>query len=170
MKDLFDWQVALGEIGSHGARGTHSATREERQELARVLDIKSCERLEVEYTVQPLRSGLYRLTGRIVADVVQPCVITLEPVTQHIDEAINVELRPTDMMSEVEEGERDVLQLPDIEPIEDDVVNVGLIVLEHLSTAVDPYPRVPGAEMNVATTTPEPAANPFAVLKTLKPD
>lgn len=168
MKDLFDWRVALRDIGADGRHGAHSASAEERQELARVLDIQSCGRLEIDYKINPLRSGLYRLTGRLIADIVQPCVITLEPVAQHIDEALNVELRPADMLPESEDGEQDILQAPDIEPIEDDVVNVGLIVLEHLSTAIDPYPRLPGAELDVANTAAGQAAKPFDVLRKLK--
>lgn len=168
MKDLFDWRVALRDIGAEGRHGAQAATVEERQELARVLDIQTCGRLEIDYKIQPLRSGLYRLTGRLLADIVQPCVITLEPVEQHIDEALNIELRPTDMLPESADGEQDILQAPDIEPIEDDVVNVGLIVLEHLSTAIDPYPRLPGAELDVANAAAGQGAKPFEVLRKLK--
>jgi uncharacterized metal-binding protein YceD (DUF177 family) len=168
VKDLFDWRVPLREISAQGLQGSQTANAEERQELARVLDIASCERLAVDYKIQPMRSGLYRLTGRILADVVQPCVITLEPVTQHIDEALDIELRPTGMLPEAEEGEQDILQAPDVEPIEDDAVNVGLIVLEHLSTTIDPYPRLPGAELDSVAASAGQGANPFAVLKKLK--
>ncbi len=168
MNDVFDWRVALRDIGAQGLQGSRAATAEERQELARALGISSCDRLQVDYKIQAARSGLYRLTGHVLADVVQPCVITLEPVSQHIDEPLNVELRPADMLPEAEEGEQDILQAPDVEPIEDDAVNVGLIVLEHLSTAIDPYPRAPGAELDVGNVSAGNAANPFAALKKLK--
>jgi hypothetical protein len=98
--DLFDWKVALADIGPNGASGSHTASPAECSELTRVMDIQSCENLKIDYKIQPLRSGIYRLTGHINIDVVQSCVVTLEPVKSHIDEPLNIELRPTDMMPE----------------------------------------------------------------------
>lgn len=170
MEDLFDWRVALRDIGPQGASGSHSATPEECKELARVLDIRACERLRVDFKVQPLRSGIYRLTGRIVADVVQSCVVTLEPIAEHIEEALNTELRPADMLPEGEQGgeEMSILEGPDFEPIEDDVIDLGLIVLEHMSTAINPYPRLPDAELEANVASGGKELSPFAALGKLK--
>ena len=61
-----------------------------------------------------------------------------------------------------------VLDRPDFEPIEGDEINIGLIVQEHMSTAIDPYPRLPGEELDVHAAGDAEAANPFAVLTKLK--
>lgn len=170
MKDLFDWRLPLRDIGPQGVSGTYGASPEECRELARVMDLQACEQLRVDYKIHPLRSGMYRLMGHIVADVVQPCVVTLEPVKQHIDEAINTELRPADMLSVgAQDGEElSVLEGPDFEPIEDDTIDLGLIVLEHVSTWINPYPRAEGAELQVISANDDKAINPFAVLENLK--
>jgi len=168
--DLFDWKVALGDISSNGVSGFHNATSDERNELARVLDIQACDSLTIDYKILPLRSGIYRLTGNIKADVVQACVVTLEPVASKIDEPLNVELRPTDMMPEGEQDveEMSILETPDFEPIEDDEIDLGLLVLEHFSTAINPYPRAPGVELEIVEAGDTKPLNPFAVLGKLK--
>jgi uncharacterized metal-binding protein YceD (DUF177 family) len=169
VKELFDWRVPLRDIGAKGHSGTRAATAEERQEMSRVLDITACEALSIDYEIKPGLAGHYRLTGRLLADVVQPCVVTLEPVAQHIDEALDVDLRPAESLPAAgDESESDILDGPDFGLIEDDAVNIGLIVLEHMSTAIDPYPRLPGAELEAAQSVAGRSANPFAVLKNLK--
>lgn len=170
MKGLFDWRVPLRDIGGNGFTGSHTATSAERDELVRVLDILACDSLKVDYKIQPLRSGIYRLTGRIIADVKQACVVTLEPIAERIDEAINTELRPADMLTEGEQDveEMSILETPDFAPIEDDVIDLGLIVLEHVSTSINPYPRLEGAELDIKAGGEGASPNPFAVLGKLK--
>ena len=170
MIDLFEWRVPLRSIGVNGVSGSHTASPAECKELARVVDIVACESLKVEYKIVPLRSGIYRLTGHILANLKQQCVVTLEPISQHIDEAINTELRPADMLPEGEQDveEMGILETPDFEPIEDDTIDLGLIVLEHISTSINPYPRLPGVEFDVKTAGDDVVANPFAVLGKLK--
>lgn len=168
MQELFDWKIALRDIGEHGRSGTHKATAEERIELARVLDIVSCDALTVTYEVHALSAGMYRLNGKIVANVVQACVITLEPIPAKLDEEIHVELRPAHLMPEAPEGEQEVFAANDIEPIEDDTIDLGLLVLEHISTALDPYPRKPDAEFKFVEEDAKAGSKPFAALANLK--
>lgn len=170
MKDLFDWRVPLRDIGANGVSGSHIASPDERAEIVRVLDIQGCDSLKIEYEVRPLRSGIYRLTGHVLADIKQQCVVTLEPMKAHIDDKLNIELRPADMLPEGEQDvdEMTILETPDFEPIEDDVIDLGLIVLEHLSTSIDPYPRLPGVQLEVTEASGSGALNPFAVLGKLK--
>lgn len=170
MAEPFDWKIALRDIGDRGLSGTREADAAERLELAEALDIVSCSHLRVIWEVHPLRSGMYRLTGTIDAGVVQSCVVTLEPLPSRVEVPLNVELRPGDMMPEPGEGEQPILDTPDIEPIEADGIDLGLIVLEHIATSLDPYPRKEDAVFEFE----DPAAavspiNPFAKLAKLKP-
>ncbi|MDO9384611.1 MAG: DUF177 domain-containing protein [Hyphomicrobiaceae bacterium] len=170
MIDLFEWRIPLRAIGPNGVTGSHTASLAECKELARVVDILACESLKVEYKIVPLRSGIYRLSGHILADLKQQCVVTLEPISEHIDEAINTELRPADMLPEGVQDieEMGILETPDFEPIEDDMIDLGLIVLEHISTSINPYPRLPGVELDVSAAGDSAVANPFAALGKLK--
>jgi uncharacterized metal-binding protein YceD (DUF177 family) len=110
------------------------------------------------------------LDGRLTAEVVQTCVVSLEPVRQNIDEPIQARY--------VEEESAAKRPLPvDLPLTEDDppdvvsgpVLDLGPIVVEHFLLAVDPYPRAPGAEApgNPAAAVPDKVESPFAVLAPL---
>jgi hypothetical protein len=59
-----------------------------RASVAEALKLSALDRFEASLTVVPLRGGL-RAQGRLIADIVQPSVVTFEPVGQHIDEPVD---------------------------------------------------------------------------------
>ena len=89
-----------------------------------------------------------RLDGHLSAEVVQTCVVTLEPVTVVIDVALE-RLYGCDVAQDFEDGAGEVfLDLADdlpAEPLTDDVLDLGAAAAEQLALELDPYPRKPGA-------------------------
>lgn len=169
MSVALDWKIALREIGERGLSGEREASAAERAELAKTLDLKACDTLRAVYKVQARGPGIYVLRGKISADVVQSCVVTLEPIPAHIEEDMDVELRPRELMPEPEDSDQDILNLPDVEAIESDGIDLGNIVTEHVATALDPYPRKEGAELDFEDpAAADPTAKPFAKLAKLK--
>jgi uncharacterized metal-binding protein YceD (DUF177 family) len=65
------------------------ATEKQRKELAEVHRLLEVENLEARLLVAPWKRNGVRVSGRVEADVVQACVVTLEPVRNHIDEEID---------------------------------------------------------------------------------
>lgn len=123
------------------------ATPDERQRLAAALRVEAIPLLSAKLILEPSHIGA-RLSGQIVADVVQPCVITLDPVTQHITETIGVDFAPSDS----EHGSRGEVEIdPDAadppDPVVDGMVDIGRTIEEHLALAIDPYPRRQDAEV-----------------------
>lgn len=114
-----------------------------------------------------------RAQGRIQADLVQPCVVTLDPVPERIDETITMLFYPEDLSGRQQlEVTVDPLdeEPPDALPYEG--VDLGEAVAEQLALALNPYPRVPGAKLDLTPTSDvivEKKPNPFEVLKNLKP-
>lgn len=116
------------------------------------------------------RSGdLVTIEGRIVAEAVQACVVSLQPVVERIDQKFTRRLmrgqpaEPSTVEETIEIGEDDP---PDA--FAGDSIDVGVVLLEEFALALDPYPRAPGVEFAV----PEEAVvdepdSPFAVLKSL---
>jgi uncharacterized metal-binding protein YceD (DUF177 family) len=110
------------------------------------------------------------LEGRLTAEVIQTCVVSLEPVRQNIDEPIQARFveeesaakRPSPIDLPLTEDDP-----PDI--VSGPVLDLGPIVIEHFLLAVDPYPRAPGAEApgNPAAAIPDEVESPFAVLASL---
>ena len=159
-------RVRLDQIGQGlGRRLTPSET--ERAAIARALDLASLDHLEADVEVKPSGSG-WRLTGRLVADVVQTCGVTLEPLPSRIEadfsvdlaEALAVEPRSRDF-----EVDLDAPDGPDL--IEDGGVDLAAYVIEHLALEIDPWPRKPGAVFAAPEGPAEPS--PFDVLRDLKP-
>jgi uncharacterized metal-binding protein YceD (DUF177 family) len=54
------------------------------------------------------------------------------------------------------------------EPLEGDTIDVGAIVADHLSLALDPFPRAAGATYEPAAQPADAKPNPFAALAQLK--
>ncbi len=171
-----DWVHLTTELPEAGRRVERVATPGECAAVAKDLGLAGCSRLVVTYHVRPLPGGRYRVEGRIGADIEQPCVVTLEPVAQTIDEPIDVTFSPDGDRREDTSSEREILSEPDIEPLADGRIEVGRVAFELLAAAIDPYPRRPGAELDPN----HPAvrvegqglgtgeASPFAVLAKLK--
>jgi uncharacterized metal-binding protein YceD (DUF177 family) len=148
-----------------------SATAAERAAIASALDLLSCDEVEVDYAVQPLGGGHYRLSGALRARLTQRCVVTLEPVPQAMEESFDLEFCPPEGLPETGEEEVEALGLPEIEPLEHGSIAVGRVVFELISAALDPYPRKAGArfQWEEPTSGSEAAAGgPFAALKKLK--
>jgi uncharacterized metal-binding protein YceD (DUF177 family) len=174
MECPLDWNVELKDIGEREKRVTRTATASECAALASVLDLITCDRLVAAFTVRSKSLGCYRMYGSLEADLVQACIVSLEPVPAHIEEDFDVEYRPAELI-EREDGtaERAILEGRDVEPIEGHRLDAGRIVFEHLSAALDPYPRKEGAEFHWVDKEPSDrpeSDNPFAVLKSLSLD
>ncbi|MGE5546535.1 MAG: YceD family protein [Solirubrobacterales bacterium] len=145
----------------------------ERAALAHRFGIVAVESLTAHLRLKPFRSGeVIRLTGKLSADVVQTCVVTLEAVPGHVEEEIDMTFGHA---PSAEDDEADLeLSFEDEDPpdpIVGGIIDVGEAVAEHLALALDPFPRKPGASVPEA---PEPAPdedakpNPFAVLARLR--
>ena len=135
------------------------ATPAERAALAERFDLLALERLEAEVRLDRLSGGLLRLSAALKADVVQACVVTLEPVPDRIDEPFAVLYR-----AGAEAGETAVVlngasEL--VEPLPGDILDIGEAVAQQLSLALDPYPRAAGA---IVAAPEEGRVSPFAAL------
>lgn len=174
MTALRDWTHLVTDVGERGLSQARQASEEERIELARELDIPSCESLSARYEIKPLGAGRYTFAGTLDADVTQACVVTLEPVPARLSEAFAIELGPADVLEDASPvaGDREVSSIPDVEPIEDGRIDVGSMVFGILSAALPQYPRKPGAEfdwVDPKAAADSDGASPFAALAKLKP-
>ncbi|HYD98159.1 MAG TPA: DUF177 domain-containing protein [Alphaproteobacteria bacterium] len=164
----FSRTVTLAEIGNRPLTRRYAAKPEECAALARRFDLPAIARLEAEVTVEPVRRE-YHLSGRIVADLTQVSVVSLEPFDSTLDEAFELRLSP-DAPSDEEALEMmlDPNAEEPPEPLEGDRIDLGEIVAQHLSLALDPNPRAPGETFEGFSeeggAEPEKPANPFAKL------
>jgi uncharacterized metal-binding protein YceD (DUF177 family) len=158
----FSRRLALGGVGPEGRALSLVAKPEERAALATRFGIESIGHLSAELTVRPEPGGTLLVTGQMRAEVVQACIVTLDPVPQSVEERVELRLLPDGS----EPGDEDP-DAPDELVAEGGEVDLGEAVAEQLSLALDPYPRAPGAELPEGTGNGE-ASGPFAALAKLK--
>ena len=133
-------------------------------------------RMWTRWTPSRRRSNLRKLSptrfaldADLVADIVQSCVVTLEPVRTRIERKFSRDLHLTPQA-------RHPVKEIDIAPVDEDGreeiaslrYDLAVPVLEELALAIDPYPRAPGVAFEPP---PDPDAaelHPFAALRSLK--
>jgi uncharacterized metal-binding protein YceD (DUF177 family) len=152
------------------------ATAEERRLLARRFDLVDLPSLTVSGRLEPTAEGReLHLRGQLRAEVVQSCVVPLEPVAGRIEEPIERRYRrlsPGEAMPEPA-----LLVDPEaaeVEPLGGASIDLGEVLAEAFGLALDPYPRagdayeqLPALGPDVSLGDAQPPASPFAVLEDL---
>jgi uncharacterized metal-binding protein YceD (DUF177 family) len=150
---------------------------EERAALAVRFGLLSLDHLSATGSLHVFDRGhAARLDARIAADVVQDCVVTLEPVASHIEESLSVLCARSETAGAEGAGAREVqVQLEEEEepePITDAGIDVGEAVAECLGLALDPYPRAADADSALESLgdalDEQERKLPFAALEKLK--
>ncbi len=169
MTDILDWTEKTTEIPAGGLDRSRTATAPELENIAKTLDILGVPNLSARYRIVSIAGGAYRLSGSIKANVVQACVVSLEPVPGKVDASFDVEFWPG-LKPEESEDEASILSGTDVELLDHGTIPVGRIVFETLSASLDPYPRREGAEFNWQDPKSDNpgTTNPFAALSKLK--
>ena len=182
---ILRWRIACVDADratpKTGHRQSFVATAAERQGVAEALDLTNCPILSATFSVRARPGGRYSVSGRIQASIEQACVVTLDPITTQLDEDFAGEFCPASDLAQPSAVEAHFDPDEEDEPmaIEDGQLAVGQLVYEHLALAIDPFPRLTGADSMPAEQgprgarlagahTPDAKPNPFAVLAKLK--
>lgn len=190
-----EWSFGIeaADIGPAPRAVAIEAGQAEREALARRFGLIEISLLRAE--VNLCREGrAVHVTGRVEADVVQPCIATLEPVPGHVSEDFEAWYADPDAAlsfararqeHERRTGQADTPVLDeseDPEPLIDGVIDLGELAAQYLSLGLDPYPHAAsvGAEDSGsqarmagrgAVEAPEPSPlrkSPFMALKDWK--
>lgn len=157
--------IRLNEIGN-GVERRLEADAATRGRVMKALDLQGLEALTAETALKPAGRG-WVLSGRVRAEAVQTCGLTLEPLPVKVDAPFEIALveateRPRGPAEEID------ISLEDDAPDEvEGVVDLGAYAVEQLALALDPFPRKPGAEFQAPEGPRE--SSPFDVLNRLKP-
>lgn len=112
--------------------------------------------------------GWIEVAGSVVAEVVQTCVVTMEPVPATVEAEV---LELFDDSGDVDPAEIDLDPLAEApEPVAGDSLDIGDIAAQTFGLALDPYPRAEGAaavEIGAVAGDPD-GGSPFAKLAALK--
>lgn len=169
---IHDAGIRLDSMPSEGRDLALAVDETTRAEIAAFLDLTTIDRLTVKLRAVRFRGGM-RVTGRLEAEIVQPSVVSLEPVRQSISEAVDRVFLPGAQKDFADDADTDLFVDPDGEDIPDhfdgNEADLSDLIIETLSLAVDPYPRAPGESAAVVGDAEDPSDKPFAALRALKP-
>lgn len=175
----FSSTYELEKLPEKGAQLMLKPTAAERNRIAAWLGIEALERLEAVVKLTRSASGGYLYHGHFDADLVQACVVTLEPVPAHLSEDFERSFqiappvprrvqrhgRKTAAATETQIVDRDD-NAPEM--LESPLIDVAAPLLEELSLSLDPYPRKAGVEFVQPEEAAEAPDSPFTVLGKLK--
>lgn len=155
-----------------GREFTLEPDAQSRRRIAEALDLLDLPRLQAQFTLEPRGKHGVDVDGRLVAEVVQACVVSLKPVPSQIDQTVKRRYRPAYILARHEANSEVELQITEDEPpepLEGDTLDLAAIALEELSLALDPYPRCEGVAFGEPDGQGERARdNPFVALRSLR--
>lgn len=165
----FSYLIKSGQIKDQAHEYRISADESQRQALAKRFDLVEIARLEGCFRLQHEHSGIIAARLKLYADITQICVVTLDPFSEHIEDAVDLRFVPAPMLNRLadasddeEEIALDSFDSPDEIAYEHDQIDLGAVLSEQLALVLNPYPRKPGAALpDTATDTPP---HPFAAL------
>ncbi|HEY1309717.1 MAG TPA: DUF177 domain-containing protein [Pseudolabrys sp.] len=170
-KRVSGWSVTVvvDDIPDTGLHLEIEAPPAVRAEVAELADVRDLPGLSAVFDL--VRQGAaVHVTGQVSARVGQTCVVTLEPIENAIEEAVDLDFAPAADGAEPVPKKARKRAPSNNEPPElliDGMLDLGALATEFLILGIDPYPRKPGAQF-AAPKAEDAGEHPFAVLGALK--
>ena len=167
--------VSITEVPPAGRRIELKPDAATREAIAKAAEVVAVSRLESSFDLALHGSDSLRVTGRVTATVEQNCVVTLEPLSNEIDEEVDLLFTPPrDLPKPAEpvDDSGEAAGSPAVDAPEELIngtVDLAAVTLEFLILGIDPYPRKPGAVFDTPTAG-DAGPHPFAALAALKKD
>ena len=165
---LWPVRLRLAEVQRSAPTLDLEADASHRAAIAKALELVALDRFTASVRVSPWLDGL-EIAAQWRADIVQTCGVSLEAFDTPLSGEFKVRAVPEgseaagDPSTEIT-VDPEAEDPPDL--LQDEEVDVGAYLVEHLALEVDPFPRKPGVAFEPPPT--ETPASPFAVLQALK--
>jgi uncharacterized metal-binding protein YceD (DUF177 family) len=172
MVDAMPWSVpvAVADIPDTGLSVAIAADEPTRAAIAKMAELRALPRLEAAFDLARLGGDRIKVTGNVIAQVGQTCVVTLEPIESDVAEAVDIVFAPAAEIA-VPTGAEDMpleSEEEPPEPLQDGRIDLGALAVEFLMLGIDPYPRKPGAAFELQPAPEGAEDHPFAALAALK--
>lgn len=128
----------------------------QRAALAEIHGLLEVKRYTAKLLVAPWKRNGVQVTGTVDADIVQACVVTLDPIDANVTETIDTIFLPQDSkLGRLGfEGGGEILLDAEgddgPETFSGDSIDVGALAEELFGLGIDPYPRKPDAKVEPA--------------------
>jgi len=118
-------------------------------------------------TLVPSGQQTFVATGTIKAEVVQTCIVTLEPIKSRLDIDVDIVFIPAESACGSSEASQEAELDEEFEYFADGKIDIGEQVAQQLGISIDPYPRKKGVKLGAVEFGKKPEKiKPFAKLAT----
>ncbi|GEO84617.1 MULTISPECIES: YceD family protein [Alphaproteobacteria] len=175
----FSYLVKVGHVSANPVQVHVEADERECAALAELWQVEAVNRLSADLQINRWKRDGIRIKGRVDGEIVQACVVTLEPVVGQISQEIDQIFVPEgSKLARIVTDEAGEMVLdpegPDLpETFVGDTIDAGAVVAEFAALNIDPYPKKPGVEFSGHIESGEDddrRPSPFAALKDWKKD
>lgn len=183
-----EWSYILeaDDVEAKPIKITISPDEQQKAQLVNRLNILAIDSLSADLELRREQGNMVvHISGHIKAALKQACVVTLEPVETYVDEAFEAWFADVDQAISLSKAKHDRMtktggaEVPildekdDPEPIIDGKIDLGELVTQHMSLAINPYPHAEGVHYEYGDDEPKKVpeefkTNPFAALKDWK--
>ncbi len=160
-----DAVVDAASVPANGWRFRLEAGEADRAEIARMHDVPAVLSCAASCVILPKDGALAEVRIDLSARLERRCVVTCEPMEEHIFEAFETTVLGADtfLTSDGNAGDEDFEIAPGGK------IDLADLAVQHLAVAMTPYPRSAGADAHLAEIMPREKAsvapkNPFADL------
>jgi uncharacterized metal-binding protein YceD (DUF177 family) len=172
--------VSVQRLPQKGLNVKIEANAREREALRDLHELREVKSFRADLQIVPWKKDGVRVRGEVHADIVQSCIVTLEPIDARVDAEIDTIFVPENSrLARLPLDENGELVIsadgPDIpETFSGDRLDAGAIAEEFFELAINPYPRKEGVEdappvvVHYGDDDAEKPENPFAALKDWK--
>jgi hypothetical protein len=180
IKPEFSRIIDLARVLADKAELELRASETECKALAGRFGIDSLESFRARLQFRPWRSHGVTVRGRLDARYHQTCVVSLESFAQEMAESITLRLWPREYEARMPReadliGEGDADSAEPVDLYENNRIDIGELLAECFSVALDDYPRKPDAVPapdrtadSASLSVDEPLSSPFQKLNRLK--
>ncbi|MGL3608867.1 YceD family protein [Rhizobium sp. G187] len=178
-KPEFSYLVKVGHVSANPIQVHVEADSRECASLAEVWQVEAVNSLSADLQIARWKKDGIRIKGHVSGEIVQACVVTLEPITSTIEQEIDQIFVPegSKLARIVLDGAGEMVLDPDgpdlPEPFVGDTIDAGALIAEFAALDIDPYPKKEGATFTShIESKPEDDGKPssFAALKDWKKD
>jgi uncharacterized metal-binding protein YceD (DUF177 family) len=161
------FRVHVSRLPKKGMEVVIEADEAQREALARLHGLEAVERFTAPHGITAWKRGGVRVTGRIGADIVQQCVVTLDPVPARVDEEVAATFLPegSRLARPTFSAEGEILLDAEgedgPETFSGDTIDVGQLAEEFFALGIDPYPRKAGVAIAAPAEDDEETGGPL---------
>lgn len=156
----FSFPVNLGEVSSFGKRFQLKTNQQERERIAQRLNVVAVRECKGEVNIRTTKTVI-DISGSLRAELTRECVSSLEEMDEAVSDSFELQFFRTEKAIEAIEDEEEA-EFAELH--EGDTFDLGELLVQQLSLAMDPFPRKPGATSLAAEFGSDEEASPFAGL------